>query len=216
MTFSIYKFRDKLKHQSMTVLDYDVTLEQHDAWDNEYGNNLKYSLVGFKIKLRREYHTQIINYFMPSAIFVMVSWISFLIPPDVIPGRMGLLITLLLVLINLFNSVKVPPATSPSALDIWILSCIFFVTLALAAYASLLYLKKAASFCKQQAINSEVKTVFETRPGLPKTQPIKMKQDQLDNKVDWLDRCFLKIFPLIFIVFNLIYWLCIYVHTYSV
>ena len=35
----------------------------------------------------------------------MVSWISFVVPPDVIPGRMGLLITLFLVLVNIFNSV---------------------------------------------------------------------------------------------------------------
>ena len=35
----------------------------------------------------------------------MVSWISFVVPPDVIPGRMALLITLFLVLVNIFNSV---------------------------------------------------------------------------------------------------------------
>ena len=211
MVFKIFEFEDALDERSATVLDYNATIKRLEDW----GMEGSYSTVGFRIKLRREYEACVINYYLPSTIFVVVSWISFLIPPDVIPGRMGLLITLLLVLINLFNSIKDPPATSPSALDVWILSCIFFVTLALAAYASLLYLKKAASFCKQQAINSEVdiKTVFETRPGIPKTQPIKMKQDQLDNKLDWLDRCFLKIFPLIFIVFNLIYWLCIYVHT---
>ena len=37
--------------------------------------------------------------------FVVVSWISFVVPPDVIPGRMALLITLFLVLVNIFNSV---------------------------------------------------------------------------------------------------------------
>ncbi len=31
-------------------------------------------------------------------LFVVVSWISFVVPPDVIPGRMALLITLFLVL----------------------------------------------------------------------------------------------------------------------
>jgi hypothetical protein len=36
---------------------------------------------------------------------VVVSWISFVVPPDVIPGRMALLITLFLVLVNIFNSV---------------------------------------------------------------------------------------------------------------
>lgn len=40
-----------------------------------------------------------------SGLFVVVSWISFVVPPDVIPGRMALLITLFLVLVNIFNSV---------------------------------------------------------------------------------------------------------------
>ena len=38
-------------------------------------------------------------------LFVIVSWISFLIPMDVIPGRMALLVTLFLVLVNIFNTV---------------------------------------------------------------------------------------------------------------
>ncbi len=36
---------------------------------------------------------------------MVVSWISFVVPPEVIPGRMALLITLFLVLVNIFNSV---------------------------------------------------------------------------------------------------------------
>ena len=40
-----------------------------------------------------------------SGLFVVVSWISFVVPPDVIPGRMALLITLFLVLVNIFNTV---------------------------------------------------------------------------------------------------------------
>ena len=41
---------------------------------------------------------------MPSALFVCISWISFVVPIEAIPGRMALLVTLLLVLINMFNS----------------------------------------------------------------------------------------------------------------
>ena len=43
--------------------------------------------------------------YIPLGLFVVVSWISFVVPPDVIPGRMALLITLFLVLVNIFNSV---------------------------------------------------------------------------------------------------------------
>ena len=40
-----------------------------------------------------------------SGLFVVVSWISFVVPPEVIPGRMALLVTIFLVLVNIFNTV---------------------------------------------------------------------------------------------------------------
>jgi hypothetical protein len=52
------------------------------------------------------------NYFIPSGLFVVVSWVSFVIPPDSVPGRIALLITTLLVLINIANSAF---ASSPAA-----------------------------------------------------------------------------------------------------
>ena len=66
-----------------------------------------------------------------------------MIPPDVIPGRMTLLITLFLVLISIFNNVW---ATSPkvsgfSALSAWLLSCMLFVFGALLGYAGILFNK---------------------------------------------------------------------------
>ena len=38
-------------------------------------------------------------------LFVIVSWMSFLIPMDEIGGRMGLLVILFLLLVNIFNTV---------------------------------------------------------------------------------------------------------------
>ena len=45
-------------------------------------------------------------YYIPSGLFVVVSWTSFIIPPNVVAGRMGLLITVLLCLVNIFNVVN--------------------------------------------------------------------------------------------------------------
>ena len=62
-------------------------------------------------------------------LFVVVSWISFVVPPDVIPGRMALLITLFLVLVNIFNNINSnsPKAEGLTAIEIWMLACILFV-----------------------------------------------------------------------------------------
>ena len=47
-----------------------------------------------------------VQVYLPSLMFVVVSWVSFTIKPEVVPGRMALLVTLFIVLINIFNSVR--------------------------------------------------------------------------------------------------------------
>ncbi len=77
-------------------------------------------------------------------LFVVVSWVSFLVPPEVVPGRMAMLITLFLVLINIFNTVtsNSPNTEGMNAITAWMLVCIFFVFGALGGYAFLLWRKK--------------------------------------------------------------------------
>ena len=93
--------------------------------------------------LERHFTSYIITYYLPSGLFVVVSWISFLIPPDIVPGRMALLITLFLVLVNIFNNINSnsPKAEGLTAIEIWMLACILFVFAALAEYAAILFHK---------------------------------------------------------------------------
>ena len=58
------------------------------------------------MKLKRHILKYLIIYYLPSGLFVVVSWVSFLIPPDVVPGRMAMLITLFLVLTNIFKYIS--------------------------------------------------------------------------------------------------------------
>ena len=110
----------------------------------DYGPLGNFSLAGFEMVLTRYVSTYIITYYLPSGriignnpifqrftegLFVIVSWISFLIPMDVIPGRMALLVTLFLVLVNIFNNVttNTPKAEGLTAIEAWMLACILFV-----------------------------------------------------------------------------------------
>ena len=62
------------------------------------------TLTGFEFVLTRHWTKYIIYNYFPSCLFVGISWISFVVPIEAIPGRMALLVTLLLVQINIFNS----------------------------------------------------------------------------------------------------------------
>ena len=72
---------------------------------------------------------------------MVVSWVSFVIPPEVVPGRMALLVTLFLVLTNIFNTITniSPNVEGMTAISSWMIACMFFVFLALLEYAAILY-----------------------------------------------------------------------------
>ena len=63
-------------------------------------------------------------------LFVMISLVTFAIPTHAewLMGRLGLLITLFLVLVTIYGSAMgtLPSAETPTFLEIWMLSCIMF------------------------------------------------------------------------------------------
>ena len=69
--------------------------------------------------------------------------LSFSIPPDLIPGRMSLLFTTLLILINTSGNAreKTPTSDSFSLIDLWLGICMFFAALAIFEYAIVIRVK---------------------------------------------------------------------------
>ena len=59
------------------------------------------------------------SYHASTVIFAAISLVSYFIPPDIVPGRMGMLITLYLILINSYNSVDAPPDRGVSSIEMW-------------------------------------------------------------------------------------------------
>ncbi len=93
--------------------------------------------------LTRKKHQLLFQVYLPCVLFVCVSWSSFLIRPDVVPGRMALLVTLFLVLVNIFNTVSsrapIPTGNTLNAMDTYLVTSIVMVFLALLEYAVVLF-----------------------------------------------------------------------------
>lgn len=79
-----------------------------------------YSVFGIKVRMQRVFQPYLLRSYLPSAIFVVVSWVSFMIDPAVVPGRMALLVTLLLMLINISNTLSQssPMAKNLTAIEV--------------------------------------------------------------------------------------------------
>jgi len=101
-----------------------------------------YAACGFEILLHRKHEPLVYQVYIPCILFVTVSWISFIIDPKVVPGRMSLLVILFLVIINVFNNVKAnaPSAASSqlNAIERFIVTCIFSIFSAIIQYAVIL------------------------------------------------------------------------------
>ena len=81
-----------------------------------------YSLVSMKINLKRnarEFNKLLISYYLPSGSFAILSAFSFFITPEVVPGRMGMLVTIFLVETAIYGSVEAPPLRGFTYIELW-------------------------------------------------------------------------------------------------
>ena len=103
-------------------------------------SNKTRDVSGFDLILKRKPETYILLYFFPSFMMVVTSWINFAVSFEAVPGRLGLLLTLFLMMINMNNSIstKIPKSDSACPLIIWILICTIFIILALLEYFMIL------------------------------------------------------------------------------
>ena len=98
------------------------------------------SVAGVRIKMSRRYSPFIYNVYLPTIALTMASFISFMIPPNIVPGRIGIIVTLFLMLINTGNSVrsKIPPTSGMTAIEIWLAGLTGIISMVLLEYAFIL------------------------------------------------------------------------------
>lgn len=91
-------------------------------------------------ELTNLYDKYIFLYYVPTIMMVTTSWFFYLLPSTSYPARTALLITVFLLLINIYNSVvnETPNSDGMTALEEWTLACVITVFGTLLTYAIIL------------------------------------------------------------------------------
>ena len=206
-----------------------IPLEKHELMDTWEGED--WSICGFKLLLRRKHWKYVFSYYMTSGLFVIISWVSFLIPTKDVNARMGLLITILLVLVTVYNSViEMSPKArdNQTALAAWMFSMLLFVCLAFLFHCISMIWRKSKDTKKALIIKRRKKsllpidgrtmmgfdtrdhTVYPTEMFQEKTKSglkTKLFQKVTDNHSSHtIDFIIILILITIFIVYVLMYW----------
>ena len=85
----------RTRYQAFAPLPF--SLEFSETWNGTYNyGEASYSTAGFDLHLSRAFSPFAFNFYMPTGLLVIASWIGFVIPAEMVPGRMALLVTTLL------------------------------------------------------------------------------------------------------------------------
>lgn len=173
---------------------FEFTLESIPSFIKVYDTN--YSYTGMTVKMKRSSFGLLLSgYYYPTGSFALLSQISFLIHVDMVPGRMGMIVTLYLITANVYNSVDAPPSRGFSYIEVWMFGAQCPILIALLEYGYALYLKKyAQERKKKKKITTNVVYVYQ-----------KCQLD-IDQRIKRMDMATMIISCSLFIIFTLCYW----------
>ena len=126
-------------NRTMVSAEYELSTAEYPGEDTSDG-----SKAGFRLIMKRKTTVFIYTYFIPCAVMVVVSWMSFSVGVEAVPGRLGLLLTLLLMLMNhtIVVAKETPHSDRICPLIVWIGISIIFVVVALFEYFVILTMLK--------------------------------------------------------------------------
>ncbi|XP_037080118.1 pH-sensitive chloride channel 2-like [Pollicipes pollicipes] len=96
-----------------------------------------YSRLILNFYMSREPGYYLLDYYIPSGLLVIVSWVSFWLSPEAAPARVTLGTSTMLTFITLSNSIKnsLPKVSYTKFVDIWLFICTTFIFLSLVEFA---------------------------------------------------------------------------------
>ena len=169
-------------------------------------NENDFATCGFRILLDRALTQIIFEVYFTSTLLVIVTWVSFILSPSTVPGRMGILVTAFLALINIFIGTKKSSPTSNGlkAVDQFLVVCIGYVFAAILEYACVLFLYGETAKPNNIGSSSSKQLGIESRSGAPFTaDKNNLKFQELNKKEsrNLIDRVSLILFPMTFGIF---------------
>uniref|UniRef100_H3D2P8 Glycine receptor, alpha 4b n=1 Tax=Tetraodon nigroviridis TaxID=99883 RepID=H3D2P8_TETNG len=199
-------------------------------------NTGKFTCIEVKFYLERQMGYYLIQMYIPSLLTVILSWVSFWINMDAAPARVGLGITTVLTMTTQSSGSRasLPKVSYVKAIDIWMAVCLLFVFAALLEYAAVNFVsrqhkeffrmrkklkeqqrQRAEEELAQQglllqslgltnAAEMDATPVFADLPPGLGFYDIRRRFVERAKRIDTISRA---VFPMSFLVFNVLYWL---------
>ncbi|CAG2166471.1 unnamed protein product, partial [Oppiella nova] len=208
------KLYDKLKLPQFLITNVSTSLCKETFHIGEY------SCLKAEFYLQRALGYHLVQSYLPTILIVVISWVSFWLDVEAIPARITLGVTTLLTISSKGAGIQsnLPPVSYAKAIDVWMGACTTFVFAALLEFTLVNYLWRISSTkpntdcprrkgIEAQECNKKPFCIISDGNGIPDYQTsgadIGSRTSGTPERIDIISRV---MFPMIFLVFNLIYW----------
>ncbi|XP_042876952.1 glutamate-gated chloride channel-like isoform X4 [Penaeus japonicus] len=200
---------------------------------NSKTNTGEYSCLKVDLLFKREFSYYLLTIYIPCCMLVIVSWVSFWLDQNAVPARVSLGVTTLLTMATQTSGINqsLPPVSYTKAIDVWTGVCLTFVFGALLEFALVNYASRSDmhreqmkkqrrqwEFEHQAALEAEhLESDGATTFAMARQCEIHMqpppprrcwgswlsKFPSRSKRIDVISRI---TFPLVFALFNVVYW----------
>ncbi|XP_013791367.2 glutamate-gated chloride channel-like [Limulus polyphemus] len=204
------------QEENPIVIEEPLQLPKFDLTGYTFGSFLRsidtgnFSFLNITFTLKRQNGYHLIQTYLPTFMIVMISWVSFWLNVDAVPARVTLGVTTLLTLTTVAGGIRtnLPPVSYVKAIDVWIGVCTVMVFGVLLEFTLVNYLSRSKftpeEFRKSikifNVITSKTENNFEAEERYSNERARNLKRAR------FVDRICRILFPLVFFVFNAIYW----------
>lgn len=178
-----------------------------------------YSCLVAEFYLSRSVGFHLVQSYLPTILIVVISWVSFWMDVDSVPGRTTLGVTTLLAVSSQSSGIQsgLPQVSYVKAIDVWMGTCTAFVFCALLEFTLVNYKwrKLVPVVTGPEATNGQAGTRPSDTADTPvavtmgkKIPPCQIQQIINHNRIlaRRIDEYSRLLFPLAFALFNLLYW----------
>ena len=128
-------------------LQYDVTLTVMESktvpYDDTSGFGFSFAHIHFSfVRKGDKINKLLISFYFPSGAFAILSLFSFFIKPNLVPGRMSMLVTIFLVVTTIYGTVEAPASRGFSYIEKWYIGVQIPILFALLEYGVILAIIK--------------------------------------------------------------------------
>ncbi|VDI32043.1 Hypothetical predicted protein [Mytilus galloprovincialis] len=180
------------------------TLECNESYGTN--GNASFSCIQLDLHFKRNIGYYMIQFFVPSVMIVLLSWVSFWLTIDAVPARisLGILTVLTMTTQRSAGTASLPRVSYIKAIDVWMGACLVFVFAALLEFAFVNVMERR-QIRRVQSVR--LKGNGESKPCLEKLERNVSRQPMTGHKkAKTIDNVSRVIFPISFILFCVVYW----------